>query len=82
MTAPVTRDFWADAQEEAEYQSTRWTDEHDKSKSEAEWFWLVGWILGKAMRPGASVEKKRHRLRATAAVLSKWDQALADGSTP
>ena len=76
-SAPVTSDFWQDCLDESRFQDERWPERHDAQKTDADWFWLVGFLAGKVMRPGASVEKKRHRLRALAAVLEHWDRQLA-----
>lgn len=74
---PVTDDFWADAAEESRYQSEHWGEDHDNAKSDDEWFWTLGFLAGKVLRPDADVFKKRHRLRAAAALLHQWDQRLA-----
>ena len=80
MTAKVTEDFWGDAAYESGYQRQHWGAEHDAGKSDSEWFWLFSFIVGKVLRPGATIEKKRHRLRAAAGVLFWWDQQLAGRS--
>lgn len=80
MTARVTDDFLADVVDELGFQATRWSLEHDDGKSDADWFWLIGRIVGKVLEPGASVEKRRHRLRAAAAVLVQWDRRLVEAT--
>jgi len=74
--ARVTDSFTADMEYEAVYQRARWGEAHDADKSDADWFWLVGWLVGKVMYPGASVDKKRHRLRAAATALMMWDRQI------
>jgi len=76
--APVTDDFLADVEQEAAYQAI-WGG-NDSQKTDDEWFWTLGWIAGKALRPDADLEKKRHRLRAAAALLMNWDKHLTSAT--
>ena len=76
MSELVTDDFLADVAEEAKYQAI-WAV-NDERKTDDEWFWTLGWIAGKAVRPGTDLDKQRHRLRAAAALLMNWDKHLVD----
>ena len=57
---------------EVAYQRSHWGKEHDDKKSDADWFWLLGHLTTKAMMPGTTREKLRHRIIAAAAVLANW----------
>jgi hypothetical protein len=38
---------------EAAHQRERWGTEHDAGKTDADWFWLIGYLAGKALwNPG------------------------------
>ena len=50
-----------------------WAD-HDKSKEPAEWFWLVGYLAGKALAAaiGGDTTKARHHTISAGAALLNW----------
>ncbi|MCQ4438569.1 hypothetical protein NO135_26530, partial [Clostridioides difficile] len=51
--------------------------EHDEGKSPADWFWLVGYLAGKALHAHAAgnAEKTEHHIITTAAACANWHQA-------
>lgn len=57
---------------EAAHQRERWGDDHDEMKGPEDWFWLLGFLGGKVLRPGVTKEKKLHRIIAVAAVCLNW----------
>lgn len=63
---------------EAAHQRERWGVEHDGGKDPADWFWLVGYLAGKALRASidGDVDKARHHTVSTAAVLAQWAAQL------
>ncbi|CAE6839517.1 hypothetical protein [Paraburkholderia nemoris] len=74
---PHADDFWKAVSIEAEFQrQTRGADDGDKSP--AAWFWLVGYLGGKALHAHAAgnVEKAEHHIITTAAALANWHRAV------
>jgi hypothetical protein len=55
---------------------------HDGGKSDADWFWLIGYLAGKALHnPGGNRQKKLHRIITVAAAACNW-WAAVKGKTP
>jgi len=74
LNTPELDDFVKGAVLEAEHQRLRHGDKVDLDKKPEEWFWLVGYLAGKglqAQRQG-DMNKFRHHLISTAAVLANW----------
>lgn len=72
LDVPDQTEFLEAAVAEAQYQRTRWS-EQDATKTPSDWFWLVGYLVSKAMH---DVRGKRvHHLVAAAAVLANWHKA-------
>jgi len=55
VNSPQTNEFLESVRTEAAHQVERWGYAHDRSKSAEHWFWLVGYLAGKALR--AATEK-------------------------
>jgi hypothetical protein len=72
INTPETRDFLEAVMREAGHQRERWGVSHDEGKEDPDWFWLLGYLAGKALHPGIDGEKKRHRIVAAAAALANW----------
>ena len=74
LNEPQTANFMTAVHCEAAHQLGRWSPEHDARKEPQDWFWLVGYLAGKALR--AHIEgdhaKARHHTISTAAVLFHW----------
>lgn len=83
LSRPEIDDFWDGIVTEAAHQRQRWGDAHDRSKSAENWFWLIGYLSGKALR--ASIEgdkaKAKHHTISTAAALFQWHQAIKADET-
>ncbi len=78
LSRPEIDDFLDGIVTEAAHQRQRWGDAHDRSKSAENWFWLVGYLGGKALR--AAIEgnksKAKHHTISAAAALFQWHQAI------
>lgn len=66
---PVLGDFIKAVPLEAAHQRERWGVEHDAYKTDADWFWLVGYLAGKAFH---LPEKRLHHIITAAAALANW----------
>ncbi len=64
---------------EAAHQIGRWGSKHDEDKSPEDWFWLLGWLSGKAVHAARSddIEKAKHHTISSAAVLLNWHRRLS-----
>jgi outer membrane murein-binding lipoprotein Lpp len=80
INTPHVDDFVEAIRVEAAHQQERWKSDHDAGKSDADWFWLLGYLAGKALRPGA-LEKKLHHVITTAAVCLNWHAHLSGART-
>lgn len=72
LTTPVIDDFMKAVPLEAAHQVERWGVAHDAGKTDADWFWLLGHLAGKAMHPDQPFEKQLHHLITSAAMLLNW----------
>lgn len=66
---------------EAAHQRERWGVDADHGKSPEDWFWLIGYLAGKALaaHKTGDVNKAHHHTVSTAAVLAHWAAAI-DGN--
>jgi hypothetical protein len=69
LNTPEVVDFAKGVQFEAVHQRARWGSDHDAGKTDADWFWLVGYLAGKALH---KPEKRLHHLITAAAALANW----------
>lgn len=78
LDTPQTGDFLDAVKAEKAHQSRRWGSAHDRSKSAENWFWLVGYLAGKALRAhvGGDREKALHHCVSSAAALANWFDAI------
>lgn len=76
-----TLDFLSAVHLEALHQRERWTAEHDEGKQDYDWFWLLGYLAGKAIRPNQSTEKRVHHIITTAAACLNWHAHVTGAST-
>jgi hypothetical protein len=81
LNTPELHDFAKAVALEAAHQRERWGSDHDAGKTPPDWFWLVGYLAGKALAAHASgnVEKALHHTISTAAALANWHASI-DGS--
>lgn len=70
INTPLADDFCAAVMNEAEHQRQRWGAEHDTEKSAEDWFWLIGFLVGKALHDIRG--KRRHHIVAAGAALLNW----------
>ncbi|WP_322037920.1 hypothetical protein [Burkholderia cenocepacia] len=71
INTPHTDNFLQAVSIEAEHQRQRW---NDSNKAPADWFWLVGYLAGKALAAVLSGDhvKAKHHMVTTAAALANW----------
>ena len=78
MSGPVVHDFWEGVRVERDFQRERWGSVDDRNKAPADWFWLVGYLAGKALASHLAGDhfRARHHTISAAAVLSHWFDAV------
>lgn len=78
LSRPQIDDFWEGIVAEAGHQRQRWGEAHDRSKSAENWYWLVGYLAGKALRAtiDGDMDKAKHHTISAAAALFQWHQAI------
>ena len=78
LNTPELHDFAAGVVSEAQHQRERWGAEHDTGKAPEDWFWLLGYLGGKALHAAKSddIDKALHHTISTAAALANWHAAL------
>lgn len=83
LNTPELHDFAAAVALEAAHQRERWGVDHDGGKTPADWFWLVGYLAGKALHAavGGNDEKALHHCISTAATLANWHAAISGAHT-
>lgn len=83
LNTPETEDFDKAVPLESAHQIERWTAEHDAGKSPEDWFWLVGYLAGKALSAGKSGDETKalHHCISTAAALRNWHSHIRSGRT-
>jgi hypothetical protein len=59
---------------EAAHQRERWGSNHDAGKEPSDWFWLLGYLSGKALRShiAGDLDKALHHTISSAAALANW----------
>jgi hypothetical protein len=72
LATPEIADFLVAVEREALHQRDRWGSEHDAGKTDADWFWLIGYLAGKAIN---NPEKLLHHIITTAAACLNWHAA-------
>lgn len=81
LNTPELNDFARGTVLEALHARGRWGVEHDAGKTHEDWFWLVGYLAGKAMHAAKAgdIDKLKHHCISTAAALANW-HAQASGT--
>lgn len=85
MEALISRPYigaWSDEiLIEAAHQRTRYGADHDHGKAPEDWFWLIGYLAGKALaaHKAGNAAKAHHHTVSTGAVLAHWAAAI-DGN--
>ena len=64
--------------DEARFQREWWGRDHDAEKEPQDWYWLIGYLAGKALRAhiDGDRDKALHHTISTAAVLLHWHSAV------
>lgn len=83
LNTPELHKFSEGVTLEALHQRNRWGSAHDAGKAPSDWFWLVGYLAGKALQAHATgnTEKALHHTISTAAALANWHAAIAGTHT-
>lgn len=78
LNAPELHDFSKAVVLEAAHQRERWPADGDAGKAPEDWFWLIGWLAGKAVRAAhdGDRDKALHHTISSAAALANWHAAL------
>jgi hypothetical protein len=78
LNAPELLSFRDGVILEAAHQRERWGSSHDDGKKPADWFWLIGYLAGKALAAhiADNSEKALHHTISTAAALANWHAAI------
>src|SRR3989304_332350 len=74
INSPELENFLRAVHIEAVHQVERWGTAHDRAKRPADWFWLVGYLAGKALHASVSGNRKKalHHCISTGAALYNW----------
>lgn len=83
INTPHTKNFAEAVVLEAVHQRDRWGSAHDAGKAPEDWFWLLGYLIGKALHAAKAgdTEKALHHTISSAAALANWHAALSGPST-
>lgn len=83
LNTPEIEDFDKAVPLEAAHQVQRWTAAHDAGKNPEDWFWLVGYLAGKALSSlkAGNIEKAKHHCVSTASALRNWHAHIRSGSS-
>lgn len=78
INSPELENFLRGVHIEAVHQVERWGTAHDRAKRPADWFWLVGYLAGKALHAalGGNKDKALPHCISTAAALYNWHCAI------
>ena len=79
LNFPETEAFLKGLILEAGHQVERWGELHDRRKTPEQWFWLLSYLSGKALRAHADGEREKalHHTISSAAVLLHWHRHIA-----
>lgn len=82
INTPQTGDWISAVRLEAAHQIERWGVEQDAGKSPSDWFWLIGYLSGKALASAVigNVDKAKHHTISTGAALLNWHRHLTGES--
>ena len=83
LNTPECESFDVAVPLEAAHQKARWGIEHDANKSPEDWFWVIGYLAGKALAAEKSGdrEKAKHHCITAAAALRNWHAEIREPST-
>lgn len=74
LDQPDPAEFMYATEVEMRYQQAHWGEEHDSGKVDADWFWLIGYLAGKALHRGEDDgrDKLLHRITTVSAAAGNW----------
>lgn len=83
LNNPIVMDFLDGTRAEVAHQIQRWGTVGDRAKAPADWFWLVGYLAGKALAAHVKgdTNKALHHTISSAAALANWHTHIKLGST-
>jgi hypothetical protein len=83
LNTPELHDFSAAVVLEAAHQRDRWGASHDVGKAPQDWFWLLGYLGGKALRAhlDGDTDKALHHCISSAAACANWHAAITGTHT-
>jgi hypothetical protein len=83
LNAPQIDNFLESVRVEAAHQCERWGVESDAGKSPTDWFWLLGYLSGKAVWAAThgDREKALHHTISSAACLLNWHAHMSGART-
>lgn len=83
LNTPEVESFDKGVPLEAAHQVQRWGVEDDAGKTPEDWFWLLGYLAGKALSAAKAgdIEKAKHHCVSSAAALRNWHAHLRSDST-
>ena len=83
INTPEINSFLKGVQVEAAHQIERWGTAHDRDKSAENWFWLIGYLAGKALRSAITGDRDKalHHTISSAAALFNWHRAIQQDHT-
>lgn len=79
VNTPEIDNFMSGVRLEAAHQVQRWGTAHDRDKSAENWYWLVGYLAGKALRAAITGDREKalHHCISSAAALLQWHRAIS-----
>jgi hypothetical protein len=82
LNNPIVLDFLDGARAEVAHQIQRWGTVGDRAKEPQDWFWLVGYLAGKALASHVrgDTNKALHHTISSAAVLANWHTHIKVGA--
>ena len=83
INTPMYLQFLEATHREAIHQVERWGTPHDRGKEPQDWFWLVGYLSGKALRAhiDGDVAIAQHHTISSAAALLNWHAHITGYNT-
>lgn len=83
IDTPQTDDFFTAVNLEAAHQQERWGADHDAGKEPHDWFWLLGYLSGKAIAAFGKGDKDKglHHIISSAACLLNWHRNATGTAT-
>lgn len=83
INSPETANFLEGVKREAAHQRERWGAPHDREKSAEHWYWLVGYLAGKALRSAVTGDREKalHHTISSAAALLHWHTAISQDTS-